>query len=364
MARPKGPRGLGDYLNDTFSLVPRIWKEALPISCLAVLPGAILFVVAMGSMSGLVGDLSANTEWPSEDPAGFLGELSLTVLAFAGLSLLQFLGAAYQKAFICLRTGAELEGRKPRLLVLAREALGRPWLRVAIQDAAIAIVVGSLTSSLALIAMLPMIASAADLASSSMEYSTSFVFRFIWLYLAVGLASFCVSWFIAVRTGVSAPASLLERRNSIEGIGRSMHLTKRGFWRVFGAMFLVSLVISFGLGIATGPITFGLAAPGYFSFLSDSLSGSTPSTETILSLLRSLGWAIGIGMAITGIVQGTLWPAFLTVLYADLKKRAGENSGLTIDAPRIRGSRRRRLLANRAFDGPDGCISRSDWTQK
>ncbi len=111
-------------------------------------------------------------------------------------------------------------------------------------------------------------------------------------------------------------------------------------------MLLVSLVISFELGILTGPISFGLAAPGYFSFLRDSVSGSAPSTESILSLFKSLGWALGISMAITGIVQGTLWPTFLTVLYADLKKRAGEGPSLFVDAPRPRGYRRRRIYVN------------------
>jgi hypothetical protein len=91
-------------------------------------------------------------------------------------------------------------------------------------------------------------------------------------------------------------------------------------------MFIVSLVISFGLGIVTGPLAFIAIIPGYISFIKESLAGKTPSPEAIFALLSSMSWAIGITMLISGVVRGALWPSFLTMLHADLRIRAGEQA--------------------------------------
>ncbi len=177
--RSYGPRGLGDYLNDTFSIIPRIWREALPISCVTVLPAAGLFAVTMSLTSKLIRDWSSNMDLLRDNSAGILDAICRLLLSIAGLSLLQFLGGAYQKAFICLRVGAEFEGRKPRLIRLARKAFGRPWLRVAIQDAVIGLIVGSLSYALVCIFIIPLIAYAAESVEATREYSTALILRLV-----------------------------------------------------------------------------------------------------------------------------------------------------------------------------------------
>jgi hypothetical protein len=348
-------RGLGDYLNDTFNLVPRVWKEVLPVSVAAVLPPALIYGAAFGSLRGIATALSADGAWPKDDPSGFLRALAPFFLAMGAASLLQFLCGAYQKAFVCLRAGAELQGRKPRFGTLARAALGRPWLRVAIQDAVIGSVIVALALAILFALFFPLLLWAVgNAAKVSREAWPSMALGVTALYLLFLLAAFAAAWFISVRCCVSAPASLLERRNSIEGIGRSIHLTARAFWRVFGAMFVISLVISFGLGIVMGPITFGIAMPGYFRFLGETMSGGSPSPASVLSLLSSMGWVMGISMLFTGVVQGTLWPSFLTVLYADLRTRKGELAASALGGPRLRGSRRRRSVESSAGGGTPG----------
>src|SRR5208337_3339485 len=104
---------------------------------------------------------------------------------------------------------------------------------------------------------------------------TAFFFQLLAMYFASLIVALAVDWWLKVKTCVSSPASVLEDRNSFAGIGRSLALVRGRGWRVFGAMFIVSLVISFGLGILTGPITFSVAMPGYFAFLRDSIGGKT-----------------------------------------------------------------------------------------
>jgi hypothetical protein len=349
-SRFRGTRGLGDYLNETFSLLPRIWKDALPVSIAAAAPAAVVFGLCFGSLRDLFEDLSENSNWPSENPMELLNAVGFFIIVLLAGSVLQFLGGTYQKAFICRRAGAELEGRKPRFFPLLKTVAGRPWLRVAVQDAVIGVVVNSISLLVFFAAMIPAAAAVVKAQSIVEDNPSALAVGYVWIILIVGVVASAALWFIQVRTSVSAPASVIEKCNSITGIGRSLHLSSKCFWRIFWAMFLVSLVISFGLGILTGPITFGLAAPGYFSFLQDSLTGSSPSMESMLKLLSSMGWAIGVNFFLSGIVQGILWPSFLTVLYADLRARKGENTDLGLDKPRPHGSRRRRIVEARIFN--------------
>jgi hypothetical protein len=46
-----------------------------------------------------------------------------------------------------------------------------------------------------------------------------------------------------------------------------------------------------------------------------------------------MSWAVGVTVLISGLVKGSLWPSFLTLLYADLRIRAGELEPDGDDAP-------------------------------
>lgn len=234
---------------------------------------------------------------------------------------------------------------------MLKNVAGRPWLRVAVQDFVIGAVINLIAIVIFFAAMIPVFSAVASNMGLSIQEDTSSVqLGFVWITLLISLVLLAVQWFIQVRTSVSAPASIIEKCNSISGIGRSLHLSSKNFWRVFWAMFLVSLVISFGLGIVTGPITFGLAAPGYFAFLQESVSGSSPSIESFVKLFSSLGWVVAVSYLLSGVVEGILWPSFLTVLYADLRARKGERTELGLDKKRPHGSRRRRIVEFRSIN--------------
>jgi hypothetical protein len=37
-----------------------------------------------------------------------------------------------------------------------------------------------------------------------------------------------------------------------------------------------------------------------------------------------MSWALGLSVLVSGVVEGSLWSSFLTILHADLRIRAGE----------------------------------------
>lgn len=324
-ARDRGTRKLGDFLNETFSLLPRIWGTVIPLSLAAIGPGALLLALSFSSMGSWVRELAAlSGSASSEDPSKVLAGLGPFVALCCLASILLFLGQSYQKAFVCLASKSALEKRRMRLGELARLSFRPAFPRLVVQDLAIGAIEQSLAFAAAMAVFMPLFLAKLGAIASLKDGAAppaSLVAVLVAAYLAAILAAAAAAWWLRVKTAAAAPATVLEGRNSIAGIGRSLDLVRGHGWRVFGTMFIVSLVISFGLGILTGPLTFMTFLPGYFSLAREGLSGAKPSMEAIERLLSSLSWTVGLSVLLDGLVEGTLWPAFLTLLHADLSGR-------------------------------------------
>jgi hypothetical protein len=331
-----GEHRLADFLNDTFALVPPTWKRALPLSIAVMLPGSAFMVASVNSLVGLVNSIIADSEVFSDDPGLILSSLVPFFLLLILASFAMFIGRSFQKAFVCGEASRALEGKKAPLPEALRGAARPAFARVAAQDLVIQSISSTLGFGIVFALFLPLcvgiIVKIVGLEQSGGSPIGPIV-SLVALYLLVILVVAAAAWWLMVKTAVSAPAAVVEGVNSLAGMGRSLDLVRGRSWRVFGVMFIISLVISFGLGIVTGPITFVVILPGYFNLLKESLSGEVPSPQTIVAFLSSMSWGIGVSVLISGVVEGCLWPSFLTLLHADLRIRSGEREPI-LDAPR------------------------------
>jgi hypothetical protein len=73
----------------------------------------------------------------------------------------------------------------------------------------------------------------------------------------------------------------------------------------------------------------------------------------MIALFSSMGWALGVTALISGVVEGSLWPSFLTLLHADLRARGGELRESSMGRPGLSGARRLRSLGL-GWNGPRG----------
>lgn len=332
----KGSRTLGDFLNDTFSLVPRLWKTVLPVSLAAIAPGSALFALAIGAMGGWIKSLAADSASLAGNPARVFSGLGPFIWLYALAILALFLGQSFQKAFVCLASSEAIDGRRSGLRPLAARAFKPAFARLAVQDLAIGAIGQALSAAAVGAILVPFLAGKLGAIARLRDSSSppaSLIVGLVAAYLLALLAGAAAVWWLRVKTAVAAPATVLEGRNSIAGAGRSLDLVRGRSWKVFGTMFIVSLIISFGLGILTGPFTFATAIPGYFSLMKESLSGAKPSMEAIEKLLSSLSWTMGLTILVNGVVEGSLMPAFLTLLHADLSEREAK----AVNAGRARG---------------------------
>jgi hypothetical protein len=107
---------------------------------------------------------------------------------------------------------------------------------------------------------------------------------------------------LAVKLSMVFPAVVCEKAGPFRAIGRSWNLTKDNWWRVFGTLvvvFLLLFVITLALGGVLGAVLLG----------SDSIS------EVAFAVLTTL-----IGLLIAAITY-PLWASVVTVLYYDLRVR-------------------------------------------
>jgi Membrane domain of glycerophosphoryl diester phosphodiesterase len=109
-------------------------------------------------------------------------------------------------------------------------------------------------------------------------------------------------FFMAVRLSMTFPALVCEKAGPLRAIGRSWELTRGNWWRVFGTLAIIvilMIVITLALGLVLGGLLLS----------SDSMG------EVAFALLTTL-----IGLLIAAITY-PLWAAVLTVVYYDLRVR-------------------------------------------
>jgi hypothetical protein len=108
--------------------------------------------------------------------------------------------------------------------------------------------------------------------------------------------------FLAVRWSVAMPALLLERRGPVSALGRSWNLVGGFWWKVFGTLLIVYLLVTV-LSLAAGAVLGGVLA-------------AITSVDSLLGLAAQ--------QAVTVLVQVFTLPLFAAVtivLYVDLRVR-------------------------------------------
>ena len=131
------------------------------------------------------------------------------------------------------------------------------------------------------------------------------IIAYIVLVVILGLSLLALVipfFFMAVKTSMTFPALVCERTGPLRSIGRSWELTRGNWWRVFGTLLIVvilMIVITLALGLVLGALLLS----------SDSMS------EVAFAVLTTL-----IGLLI-GAITYPLWSAVLTVMYYDLRVR-------------------------------------------
>lgn len=146
--------------------------------------------------------------------------------------------------------------------------------------------------------------------------------------LLIGGAIVVTLW-IVISWSFAPQAVVCEHDSALQGLARSRLLVRGGWWRVFGILLLIGILVQFAVTIVTAPLQ-GMA---FASFLPDMIEmeknmlshpNDSAMLEPMLLKLSALGWQLGFVQAVSGILVGIVQAVYGTLLYYDLRARQGE----------------------------------------
>ncbi len=312
---PLRPLTLGTLLGASFQVMRR---NPRPTFGFALLLAGVISVVSVIGIA-IAGNALADRPFQggsADDQltlavGGVFGGLLLGLLVPGALSLVAF---SILQGIIALEVARGTVGEKLTLGGLWRSAKGRiavlvGWslLIVAVVSLILVIVVFVMAGvSVALFAGLG--------ASSSDNFGGAFAAVIGFIVLGYAVFGVLAAW-LGTKTSLVPSILIIERITLGRAIARSWRLTRRAFWRTFGTLALVFVIVYFATSIVTAPIQVlsvllgGVLTPtGGTAAANGGLSVGLIATTTVVSVIVS---AIGL------IVQS----AATALIYIDLRMR-------------------------------------------
>jgi membrane-anchored glycerophosphoryl diester phosphodiesterase (GDPDase) len=326
---PLRPLDLGTLLGAAFRVLRRNPRPTFGASLLIQGASTVLLLAVVGLVGwATLGRIDSST---SDDQgtivAGSIGIIGLSSIIPVFLSIA---ASALLQGIIVIEVARGALGEKLTFRQLRRLAKGRIW----------AIIRWSLL--LVLLFALAAAVLAAIITVFVVSLGAVGVAIGILLGLAFGIGCFVAFCWLGTKLSLVPSAIMLERLTVRQAIARSWRLTKGSFWRTFGILALVVVIVQVVQSIISLPLNF--ISP-ILTTLIDPNGQNSPTALivaggiTLLSLVVSLVFS-----AITAVIQ----TATTALLYLDLRMR---REGLDLDLVRFVEERQARKARGETEDG-------------
>ncbi|WP_167136637.1 hypothetical protein [Diaminobutyricimonas sp. TR449] len=309
---PLRPLTLGDILGASFKTLRRNPKPTFGVSLL--LQGVVLLLTAV--VMGLVTAFAiSRTEMaaPEDADAVAAGAAGSILLSAIIPFLFSLMAAGLMQGIIVLEVSRGALGEKLKFRELWRLAKGRLWALVGwVLLVTLVVIVAATVIVLAIIALVSQLGDASVAAA-------------VILGIFAGLGSLALWAWLSTKLAMVPSALVIERLPLRQAMARSWRLTGGYFWRTFGILLLVSVILNVASQIITTPITI------VFTFLAPLMTiGGDPTAAIIASAVTYLV-LVAVTLVVSAmilVVQG----AATALLYLDLRIR---KEGLDLDLTRF-----------------------------
>ncbi len=308
-------QGLSDLLDNSFKMMKHTWKTSLFLSLVCLLPLSAL--TGWGTarfLGGLAGLIGAGGE---PDLSFFLGYLRL-LLAVLGASLLLGLAAVFVHAAVGAHVAAVASGRSLEPWEAAGLAGRRFFLPSLLQNLVRQALVGG--SFVILFSVAGLLGA---LAASGRPFLAAGI---IGAAAAVVLGAALSIW-LSVLLHFGPQAVVFDEEGVFGSLQASARLVRGSWWRLLGISLVVSIVMSFAVGLATLPFT-GVAMLPLVSRMVNLALGDSFELADLAEVFRRSVVGIAVGTAGSTFLQAALGafflPAFYGLFFIDLKVRKGE----------------------------------------
>jgi hypothetical protein len=307
------PLQLGDIFDRTFKIVAKSFGRNIILILIFLGVPSVLLVLGLQAFYSMVGD--AMQEASAGGGAGFK-DFSIFVgamLFIACVAVIYFLANLASKLAVTSIACGEINDRPLSWREALQRTLSKRFGRAVGQ---------SLMCYLAMAGF--------------------FLFPFVLVFLGastgsaflglVGVLAFFVTIPLAVmywiRWTMALNAIAWEEQGVLGSFSRSEFLVKGQWWRVFGILLLLGVIVQFAVSLVSAPVMFIAMWDSfgeYFKLLS-TMNPQKTNPELPLQILSSMGLGMGLTACLSAILTMLVEPAYVSVLYFDLRARTGEFS--------------------------------------
>lgn len=314
------PLTFGELLEHTFSLIGRTFLRNLRTIALTILPATMIFTTGTYIFYGSLGEAALNASGGAAAEDATTIVVSATMLFFGFLALV--IGSIAADVGISFTTAQEFSGKHPSWPDCARETFStRLWrsLAAALLKAASLIAVG------VAVAVLATFVANHSVSANASDFLPFLVLLPVVAALAIWLG---IAWDFTTQIIACDNASVLS------SFTQSKQAVSTGWWRVFGILLLLGLLVSFAVSAITIPLQFllmlGPLVQSYSSLGAQAGASGNPevAARIIGSMGIPLGLVVGLSMGLTALAD----PVYKTVLLFDLRARLKARSAVTAPA--------------------------------
>lgn len=119
-----------------------------------------------------------------------------------------------------------------------------------------------------------------------------------------------------------------------ESFSKSALLVTNNWWRVFGIVILISIIVQFAVSVVSTPVSFILMWDFISQYLSAAAKGTmdTQDPTAMFGMMKSFGLSIGLIIMFSSLIEALIIPLFDVVFYFDLRIRKNDfDTPLTTD---------------------------------
>ncbi|MFQ5628178.1 MAG: hypothetical protein ACE5I1_05405, partial [bacterium] len=294
-----------DIFDRLFKLLGKTLRRNLILTLIIIVPSSLILAYGLDAFFGNISDFvsqHSGSDFDSiEDWGPFLSSMS-TMLVTVALFMLGYIAATLGVTIVACN---EMTGQKISWNEALNLTMSVRYARLLGQQI-LAIV------AISAIFMFPYIILAASeqkAIGGLLIFASFFIVAFLW-----------VKWAFAIA------AIAIEEAGVYQSFQRSWALVKDNWWRTFGILLLLSIVIQFALSIVTTPLSmlaFWDFYAKYFEYLG-TLGGQQASPEDVFKLFDSFGPGMGLVSGLSTVLSLLIMPLITVVMYFDLRARKGE----------------------------------------
>lgn len=315
---PLRPLSFGTLLGAPFQVLRRNPGATFGSALITQLTSTIVTVFVIGGV-GILAFGRIDSALPEDRDAVTAGAWATLILASLIPIALSILSSALLQGVLVVEVARGTLGEKNRMGVLWKAAGRRLWPLVAWFAVLLGLIVIAVGAVVGLAVLIGVVGSAA-IGDAAIGIAIGIGVLGALTLIAAGI------W-LGTKTALVPSIIVLERRGMISSIRRSWGLTNGSFWKTFGVLALISVILSVASQIITTPVSFigGLVASFLFP------TGASADSASSIAVFVAVYAVTLIVTLILGSVTAVVQSSAVAVVYIDLRMR---REGLDLDLMR------------------------------